>query len=97
MVYPLQLDVMLWVCQSLDQGAIIGEQQQAFAIAVQAARGVHVWHINILLQRRMTRAFISELRKHTIRLIENNIAHISEWDYNTRHRDSTHETQRRIR
>src|SRR5215213_194157 len=55
------LNMMLRISQALDQRTVVGEKQQAFTVAIQTTRRIDAWHINILLQRGMTCAFIREL------------------------------------
>ena len=75
MVYPPVLDMVFQVGQALDQRPVIGEQQKTITVAVEPSGGVDIGHGYELLQHRMTRAFLGELREDAIRLIEQNVSH----------------------
>ena len=61
------------VQELLDQGAVVGEQQQAFGVFVQPTGGVNARRQVELGQAART-IFGGELREHAIRLMEQNVA-----------------------
>ncbi len=68
-------DVMFWVGQSFDERAVVGEQEQAFAVAIQSPCGVDVGDVDKFFERGMPRTFICKLREHAIWFVEENISH----------------------
>lgn len=80
MVYLRILDMVLWVGETLDESPIIGKQQWALAVAVEAAGSIDIGHVNELLEGWVAGAFISKLRKSSKRLVENDVTHFK--DYN---------------
>jgi hypothetical protein len=58
------------------EGAIIGEQKQAFAVAVEPSHRIHVLHRNVLPQGLF---WAGELAQDAIWLVEDKIVHISDY------------------
>ena len=53
------------------QRAVVSEQQQAFAVGVESSGRIHAGHGDMILERG-TASFVSELTKHTVRLVQQN-------------------------
>ena len=68
--------MMLRVAQSLLKQAIVRQQQQAFRVAVQPPGSVYARNINEILERGVACTLVGELRKHAIRLIEDDAGHV---------------------
>lgn len=68
--------MMLWIYQAVDERSVIGEKQQAFAVAVEPPGDVDAGDVNVLLQGWMPGALIGELGENTIGLVENDVSHV---------------------
>jgi hypothetical protein len=66
---------MFRVGNLFDERAVVGEEQQALAVAIQPPRGVDIRDPDELFERGMTRAFIRKLRKHAKRFVEEDVFH----------------------
>jgi hypothetical protein len=53
------------------EGAIVGQDQQAFAVGVEPARRIDLRNRNEVFQRRLA-AFRAELAKNAVRFVEEN-------------------------
>jgi len=58
------------------QGTVAGEQHQALAVGIEAARGIDTGHLHVVLQRAAT-GFVGELAQHAERLVEQQEACLS--------------------
>ena len=63
------------------QFAIVGEQEKAFAIAIEPAGRINIFHRHVVAQRL---SFAGKLAQYTERLIEKNVAISQGPDYTNR-------------
>ncbi|MCY1437708.1 hypothetical protein D9M71_538810 [compost metagenome] len=78
-LHPVGLgQLVLGVGDARLQPAIIGQQQQAFAVAVQSPGRVHARDIDVVLERRAPFA-VAELGQHVERFVEQDQARLGRW------------------
>lgn len=68
-------NMMFWVSEPFDECAIIREQEQAFAVAVEPPGGVNVWNVDKFFEGGVPCAFVGKLGKHAIRFVEEKVTH----------------------
>ena len=60
-----------WIGESLLQPPVAGEQQQSFAVGIQAACGIDLWQLDQISQAApATARFLCELTQASIGLVE---------------------------
>lgn len=69
-------DMMFWVSETFNESAIIREQEQTFAIAVEPPGSVDVWNVDKVFEGGVPCAFVCKLGKHAIGFVEEKGAHL---------------------